>query len=144
MFLADYRPWKKLGDLSTLIFSLGLHCPQQDSSTPLFLEQIRLRAIAGSFSIDKQLATLLGRPPRISWQYCDLRYPLDLSYDEICAISEGQDHLARKIGPDGWNIEGKINSGTRGRVNLMLATIREKILALSLGPHSEDLLQRIS
>ncbi|OKL59376.1 hypothetical protein UA08_05248 [Talaromyces atroroseus] len=130
---SDYRPWKKLGDLSTLIFSLGLHCPKQDSSTPLFLEQIRLRAMAGSFSIDKQLATLLGRPPRISWQYCDLQYPLDLSFDEVCAISEGQDDLARKIGPDGWNLEGKINSGTR-----------EKILALSLSPHSGDLLQRIS
>ena len=59
-------------------------------------------------------------------------------------ISEGKDDLARHIGPDGWNLEEVVNSGTRGRVNVMLAIIREKVLALSLSPHSDDLEQRVS
>ncbi|KUL82577.1 hypothetical protein ZTR_09369 [Talaromyces verruculosus] len=141
---SDYRPWRKLGDLSTIIFALGLHRPKSDPSVPLFLVEIRKRAMSAGFALDKQLATLLGRPPRIAYQYCDIQYPLDLSYETICMISEGKDDLARHIGPDGWNLEEVVNSGTRGRVNVMLAIIREKVLALSLSPHSDDLEQRVS
>jgi chromatin structure-remodeling complex subunit RSC3/30 len=100
--------------------------------------------MAAGFALDKQLATLLGRPPRIAYQYCDIQYPLDLSYETICMISEGKDDVSRHIGPDGWNLEEVVNSGTRGRVNVMLAVIREKVLALSLSPHTDDLEQRVS
>lgn len=127
-----------------MIFAVGLHRPKEDPSVPLFLLEMRRRVMASCFALDKQLATLLGRPPRIAWQYCDIQYPLDLTYDEVCAISEDQDTLAQKIGPDGWNIDETINTGTRGRANVMLAMMREKILALSLSPHSDDLMQRVS
>ncbi|KAE8550986.1 hypothetical protein TMatcc_009059 [Talaromyces marneffei ATCC 18224] len=141
---SDYRPWRKLGDLSTIIFALGLHRPKPDPSVPLFLIEIRKRAMSAGFALDKQLATLLGRPPRIAYQYCDIQYPLDLSYETICMISEEKDDLAQHIGSDGWNLEEIVNSGTRARVNVMLAIIREKVLALSLSPHSDDLEQRVS
>ncbi|EED16901.1 conserved hypothetical protein [Talaromyces stipitatus ATCC 10500] len=141
---SDYRTWRKLGDLSTIVFALGLHRPKPDPSVPLFLLEIRKRAMSAGFALDKQLATLLGRPPRIAWGYCDIQYPLDLSYETICQISEGKDDLSRHIGADGWNLDDTVTSGTRGRVNIMLAIIREKVLALSLSPHSDDLEQRVS
>lgn len=140
---ADYRTWRKLGDLSTIIFASGLHRPKSNSSVPLFLLETRKRAMAAALSVDKTLATLLGRPPHIAYQYCDVQAPLDLSYDTICEISEGKDDIARHLGPDGWNVHNTITTGTRAKVHVMLAMIREKALALSLSPHCENLEQKV-
>jgi chromatin structure-remodeling complex subunit RSC3/30 len=130
-----------------VIFALGLHRPKpNDSSVPLFLAEIRKRVMTGAFLLDKQLATLLGRPPRITWQYCDLQMPLDLPYDDIFLASDAKDEesLMKRIGPDGWNIEGQFNSGSQARLYLIFAIMREKILALSLSPHLDDMARKIS
>ncbi|KAH8697906.1 hypothetical protein BGW36DRAFT_379643 [Talaromyces proteolyticus] len=142
----NYRPWRKLGDLSTMVFALGLHRPETDPHIPFFLGEIRRRVMVASYSLDKQLATLLGRPPRIAWQYCDIKFPLDLNYDDIFPASDNQEEesILAKIGHDGWNIDGRITSGSKARMHLMFGLIREKILALSLSPHPEDVAQKIS
>ncbi|OKL61317.1 hypothetical protein UA08_03740 [Talaromyces atroroseus] len=144
---SDYRPWRKLGELSTVIFALGLHRPKpNDSSAPLFLLEIRRRVMTGAFLLDKQLATLLGRPPRIAWQYCDAQMPLDLPYEDIFVASDGkdEDNMMKRIGPDGWNVDGQFNSGSQARLYLIFAIMREKILALVLSPHLDDMARRIS
>ncbi|KAH8700848.1 hypothetical protein BGW36DRAFT_357489 [Talaromyces proteolyticus] len=144
----DFKPWRKLGDLSNIIFALGLHQPENRdvSSIPFFLSELRKRIMVAAYSLDKQLATLLGRPPRIAWQYCSIQYPLDLSYDELFAASlskEQEKQILSGLGPDGWNIKGRITSGSRGRFHLMISKIREKVLAVSLSPHSDDGAQKL-
>lgn len=142
----DYRTWRRLGDLSTMVFALGIHCPEKNPSVPFFLIEIRRRVMIASYTVDKMLATLLGRPPRIAWQYCDIQSPLDLDYEDIFAASDErcQDKLMEKIGPDGWNIEGRLTSGSKAKMFAALGPIREKILALSLSPHPGNIAHKIS
>lgn len=136
-----------MGELSTVVLALGLHRPKSDdSSAPLFLLEVRRRVVAAALVLDKQFATVLGRPPRIPWQYCDIHMPLDLPYEDILAASDAQDEdaIMKRIGPDGWNIEEKFCSGTQARLYTIFAVMREKILALSLSPHQDDIARKIS
>jgi chromatin structure-remodeling complex subunit RSC3/30 len=147
-FSLDLRPWRKLGDLANNVFTLGWHQPQEPDclNIPFFLCEIRKRVMVAAYALDKELATHLGRPPRIAWQYCNIQLPLDLSFDDIFAAStseEQEKYYLQKIGPDGWNIDGQVNSGSRGRLKLMFSTIREKILEVSLSPHSGNKVQKL-
>lgn len=125
--ILDYRPWKKLGELSTAVFALGIH-QEPDPSIPFFLKEIRKRIMIGAFAIDKQLATFLGRPPLIGWRYCDIQFPLDLSYDEIIADSHVRDTaIARLEENNGWNAEGNPSKGGWAWTILISTIFREKV-----------------
>ncbi|KAJ5187961.1 Transcription factor [Penicillium cf. griseofulvum] len=140
---SDFRPWRKLGDLSTTVFALGLH---QDSSTkaPFFLSEMRKRTMVAAYSTDKVLATFLGRPPLISWRYCDIQMPLDLSVEEIFADSVVRNAaIARLDEKSGWNLESSLVKGTWPRIALITSVLREKVLELSLSCQLENLSQRV-
>ncbi|OQE41131.1 hypothetical protein PENCOP_c005G04419 [Penicillium coprophilum] len=140
---SDFRPWRKLGDLSTTVFALGLH---QDSSTkaPFFLSEMRKRTMVAAYSMDKVLATFLGRPPLISWRYCDIQMPLDLSVEEIFADSAVRDAaIARLDEESGWNLESSLVKGTWPRIALITSVLREKVLELSLSCQLDNLSQRV-
>lgn len=139
----DSRPWRKLGELSTTAFALGLH---QDSSSqvPLYLGELRKRTMVATFTIDKILATFLGRPPLISWRYCDIQLPLDLSFEEM--ISDPvflNDKIARLERNGGWNDEGTMRKGAWARVSLFKSILREKVLELSLSYRVEDIRRKV-
>ncbi|KAF7595560.1 hypothetical protein BBP40_005595 [Aspergillus hancockii] len=136
---SDYRTWKMLGDITTITFALGLHQSEVDETVPFFLAEVRKRAMAGAYILDKDIATFLGRPPRILWRYCNIQYPLDLSYDEVVAEPTIRDAIIRKLDANGWNVEGSLDKGSLPRTSLMLATIREKVLDLSLRLEVNDL-----
>jgi chromatin structure-remodeling complex subunit RSC3/30 len=100
-----------LGELSTTLFALGLH---QDSSAkaPFFLSEMRKRTMVAAYSMDKVLATFLGRPPLISWRYCDIQMPLDLSVEEIFADPVVRNAaIARLDEESGWNLESSLMKG---------------------------------
>ncbi|CAI7588873.1 unnamed protein product [Penicillium viridicatum] len=140
---SDFRPWRKLGELSTTVFALGIH---QDSSgkAPFFLSEMRKRTMVAAYSMDKVLATFLGRPPLISWRYCDIQMPLDLSIEEIFADPVVRDAaIARLDGKDGWNLESSLVKGTWPRIALTTSVLREKVLELSLSWQLENLSQRV-
>ncbi|KGO40681.1 Transcription factor, fungi [Penicillium expansum] len=140
---SDFRPWRKLGELSTTLFALGLH---QDSSgkAPFFLSEMRKRTMVAAYSMDKVLATFLGRPPLISWRYCDIQMPLDLSVEEIFADSVIRDAaIARLDENNGWNLESSLVKGTWPRIALITNILREKVLELSLSWQLENLSQRV-
>ncbi|KAJ5666574.1 Transcription factor [Penicillium macrosclerotiorum] len=141
---SDYRPWKKLGDLATAIFALGLH---QDSSqtTPFFLNELRKRTMVAAFTMDKELATFLGRPPLISWRYCNISYPLDVSFEELLVEpTPTDDVIARLQKNQGWNSKDTLTKGSWARIILLRSIQREKVLELSLGSQSEDLQAKVS
>ncbi|EAW13605.1 putative C6 transcription factor [Aspergillus clavatus NRRL 1] len=138
----DYRPWRKLAQLSTVTFSLSLHYAKHHTRMPFFLEQLHKRLMTGAYSMDKHLATFVGRPPQISWRYCDVQLPLDLGYDEILADPHTRDIALSRLDANGWNTAGVIHKAQWMRVALLIGSIREQILELSLSRYVDDLPQK--
>lgn len=141
----DYRVWQKLGDLSTIVYAFGLHQSSADleENHPFFLVEIRKRVMVCVYAIDKELATSLGRPPRICSRYCNIPFPLDLSYEEIVLSPSVREKALRKLDANGWNTEGNLTTGVRLRVVLLTSLMRENILELSMSPRTHDLLVRV-
>ncbi|KAF4294711.1 hypothetical protein KXW44_009242 [Aspergillus fumigatus] len=145
----DYRTWQKLGDLTTILFALGLHQAGDDKNTPFFLSELRKRVMVGAYGMDKDLALFLGRPPRICKQYCNIQSPLDLTWEELIAPPTVRQAALQKLDAQGWNTEGKLGSGARARTVHLACLIREDILELSIGQgrdnveeHAERVLKR--
>ena len=100
--------------------------------------------MVAAYSMDKVLATFLGRPPLISWRYCDIQMPLDLSVEEIFADSAVRNAaIARLDEETGWNLESSLMKGTCPRIALITSVFREKVLELSLGRQFDNLSQRV-
>jgi chromatin structure-remodeling complex subunit RSC3/30 len=129
----DYRTWQKLGDLTTIVFALGLHQAGDDKNIPFFLSELRKRIMIGAYGMDKDLALFLGRPPRICKQYCNIQSPLDLTWEELIAAPTVRQAALQKLDAQGWNTEGKLGSGARGRTIHLACLIREDILEMSIG-----------
>ncbi|PYH99847.1 chromatin structure remodeling complex protein RSC3 [Aspergillus ellipticus CBS 707.79] len=140
---SDHRTWQTLGDITTTVFALGLHQPDTDSKIPFFLSEIRKRTMVGAYALDKDIATFLGRPPRICWRYCNIPYPLDMSYEEIVAEPAIRDMAMQRLDSNGWNIDGSLNKGARARGNLIVNINRENVLEVSLSHRNDRLEERI-
>ncbi|PWY88198.1 chromatin structure remodeling complex protein RSC3 [Aspergillus heteromorphus CBS 117.55] len=140
---SDHRTWQMLGEITTTVFALGLHQPDTDSKTPFFLSEIRKRTMVGAYALDKDIATFLGRPPRICWRYCNIQYPLDMSYEEIVAEPAIRDRAIQRLDAAGWNRDGHSNKGARAR-GVLIATIhQENVLEVSLSNQLDGLEERI-
>ncbi|OOF99257.1 hypothetical protein ASPCADRAFT_204908 [Aspergillus carbonarius ITEM 5010] len=140
----DYRAWKKLGDASTMVFALGLHLTDpEDKNTPFFLAELRRRSMAAGYIVDKELVTVLGRPPRISHRYCDLPLPLDLSYEEIVGDPQTRESALEDLDTNGWNSQGLLSKGAYPRVALLIAKLRENVLEVTSSHQVNGLPQRI-
>src|SRR6266550_8373557 len=128
----DYRTWQRLGDLTTILFTLGYHqLLESDDNAPFFLTELRRRVMVSAYCIDKELAIFLGRPPRICWQYCDLTPPLDLRYNEVVAYSEERDAALAKLNENGRNADKLLTNHASKQSYLMLCIHKENILELS-------------
>ncbi|KAJ5603347.1 hypothetical protein N7537_006303 [Penicillium hordei] len=141
--LSTSMVWQKLGDLSTIVYAFGLHQSCEDIETfPFFLVEIRKRVMVCAYAIDKELATSLGRPPRICSRYCVIPLPLDISYEKmVLSHSEGE-KAPQNLDANGWNTEGNLTVGVRLRVVLLTSLLRENILELSLSPTTQHILPR--
>ncbi|GJP97403.1 transcriptional regulator family: Fungal Specific TF [Aspergillus niger] len=138
----DPRAWRRLADLSTTVFTLSHNAPEE-KRIPFFLLELRKRLVAGAYSIDKQLATFLGRPPQISWRYYDVQFPLDLSYEEILAEPKVREAAISLLDKTGWNTQGIVGQAAWMRIALLIGSTREQILELSLSRRIEDLPRKV-
>ena len=127
--------------MATTVFAHGLH--QESTNAPFFLREMRKRTMIGAYTADKELATFLGRPPLISWRYCDISMPLDLSCEEIAADPEVRNAAIANLTPEGWNREGSVKKGAWPRVCLLTSMFREKILDVSLSRKSDNLTEKV-
>jgi chromatin structure-remodeling complex subunit RSC3/30 len=106
---------------------------------------MRKRTMVAAYTVDKVLATFLGRPPLISWRYCDIQMPLDLSVEEIFADPPFRDAAIRKLDKHtGWNQEASLMKGAWPRVAFVTSVLREKVLELSLSCRTSDLSHRVA
>lgn len=132
-----------LGDLTTTVFALGIHQPAADSDTPFFLAEIRKRAMVAAYALDKDLATCLGRPPRICWRYCNIQFPLDIDYDELVAEPAIREAALQHLDAAGWNKDGRLDKGARARGVLIASLLRESVLEVSLSHELDGLEERV-
>lgn len=137
----DYLTWRRLGDLSTAVFALGLHQEIRPSrDTPFWLVELRRRAFAASYGLDKNVCAFVGRPPRLSKRYCAIEAPLDLEWKDL--ELEGSQLQAKldTLDQKGWAhpTGERTRSSFHLRALLLISEIREEILELSLGTQQEN------
>lgn len=106
---------------------------------PFFLVEHRKRLLLGAYAVDKELATFLGRPPRISYRHINVDPPLDISYAELLAEPDIRDAAIAQLDQDGWNTRGIVTKTTFVRAMYKIGQVRELVLELSLNARLEDL-----
>ena len=94
--------------------------------------------------MDKFLATFLGRPPHISYRYCVLQEPHDLSDDQICSDWADVQVALSRLNESGWAAPGTASKSAWRRVGFARHAIREDVLELVIGPHVHDMEARIA
>jgi hypothetical protein len=90
-----------------------------------------------SFIIDKQVTTLIGRPPRLSRRFASCKLPLDLDDDEVMLIGEELQQRISKLDPNGWNTDGKVSRVACMRAMMIASQIRDEAIELFLGPDED-------
>jgi hypothetical protein len=142
---SHYNVWRKLGDLSTVIFARGLHTIRENSSERFWLTEMRRRGVACAYGLDKTLSTFVGRPPRISRRYCNVHVPLDLEPDELALEGLELDEARAKLDSEGWNTSPrgpKDRFTSYDRIRCRAAMLREDVLELCLGPPQDKLREK--
>jgi chromatin structure-remodeling complex subunit RSC3/30 len=99
--------------------------------------------LLGTYAIDKELATFLGRPPRISWRHIDVDLPLDITYEELLSEPEIRDAAISGLDKDGWNANGVVSRISFARSMFVMGRVRELVLELSLNSRIDDIEGRI-
>lgn len=130
--------WRRLGELATEIYALGIHREPRDIDIPIFLLESRRRVFCASYNLDKSIATFLGRPPRISWRHADVKLPLDLRDEDLAAAQPEFELACQNLDKDGWSTDGTHCRVSWIRLRCITGTFREEILDFSLEKLSED------
>lgn len=89
------------------------------------------------------MATFFGRPPHVSWRYCDSKPPLDISEDAIVGDDQDLERAMEELDNDGWNVHRTFRRTSWYRVRCILAPFREEILELSLRPVYSEAAERL-
>ncbi|KAF3482529.1 uncharacterized protein GIQ15_05288 [Arthroderma uncinatum] len=134
----SHHVYAVVGDLVTDIYGMGLHrYKPPDTDVPFFLSEVRKRLVAATYRADKTMATLLGRPPRLPYHYCDVSLPLDIEDEDLFLDGDALETVLQKLTHDGWNSgsvsDGKMRAATAIRLRYISSILREKVLRLSLG-----------
>lgn len=127
------QTWNRLGELSTDIYALGLHRDTESpSGVPEFLLESRRRTFATAYRLDKNIATFLGRPPRLPARYSDCRLPLDVSDDAFMTENGNLCYALDELDPAGWNTQGRFYRASWTRARSIISRFRDEILEVSL------------
>ncbi|KAJ9622714.1 hypothetical protein H2203_006365 [Taxawa tesnikishii (nom. ined.)] len=131
---------RRLGDLATDLFTMGIHRESTYlSKVPFFLAECRRRTFFATYRFDKYFSTTFDRPPRISMRWTDCRLPLDLADDELFADASELQQACLRLTPEGWNAEGQHTNVTWLRIRHIIGIFREEIYEYSFRPlTSED------
>ncbi|KAL6815196.1 hypothetical protein GGI42DRAFT_104196 [Trichoderma sp. SZMC 28013] len=137
----SYQVWRLMGNLSSTIFTLDYHRGfQDDTNTPTYLVELRKRAMALSHELDKSLATFVGRPPRLNRSYSTIKLPLDLSDSVIVGPAEVLALQISRLDGNSWNKDMIVHPASRQRAIVLLSSIHEEVLELSLAIMTQDLI----
>ncbi|OAL05435.1 hypothetical protein IQ06DRAFT_312803 [Phaeosphaeriaceae sp. SRC1lsM3a] len=124
--------WRRIGELSTQIYALGIHKESTNTQVPTWLAETRRRIFCSSYNQDKSISTFVGRPIRISKRHTDVKLPLDISDEEVGSNQARLDQAIQALDQDGWNTKGRWLRATWIRLRYMSLQFREEILEFSL------------
>ncbi|KAJ5087762.1 hypothetical protein N7456_011378 [Penicillium angulare] len=128
------RVWRIMGDVASVITALGFHKGfSGNTSDPPYLIELRKRVIALAHEHDKELSTFVGRPPRLNQKYFTFDLPLDLPDSIITGPVEQFEAAKANLDKNGWSHEVMVHPASRLRALLLLSSVREGVLELSLG-----------
>lgn len=139
--------WTSLGESCDIAVLMGLHLEtKMDEHTPFFLYELRLRQFNLIYSMDKFLATFMGRPPHISYRYSVIQAPHDLTDEEVCMDWHDLQVALSQLDENGWAPAdvGKPCRSAWRKAMLLRTTIREDVLEVVIGPHVQDMEARIA
>lgn len=123
---------------------MHMHRESSYASLPFFLAQIRRRALALTYNLDKSMSEMVGCPPRMLKRYIDCEMPLDLMEAEL--LSEpplSSEQLHELLREDGWSREARHTASMHARVRFMLAKFREEVLDHDYKAPNEDSVQTL-
>ncbi|KAK4500986.1 hypothetical protein PRZ48_006792 [Zasmidium cellare] len=139
--------WTSMGEACDTVVLMGLHLETKlDAHTPFFIYEWRLRQFNVVYSLDKFMATFMGRPPHISYRYSVIQSPTDLTDEEVCADWPDVQVALSQLDENGF---APASMGKRCRpawrkAGCLRAKIREDVLELVIGPHVQDMEARIA
>uniref|UniRef100_A0A093X9Y8 Putative transcriptional regulatory protein n=1 Tax=Talaromyces marneffei PM1 TaxID=1077442 RepID=A0A093X9Y8_TALMA len=128
------------GNVTSLVFALGLHNYYPDVTASPLIEEIRKRTMAAAYALDKDVSMVVGRPPRICWRYCNIKYPLDVAWDDLVSNYET---AVQRLDFSGWNTDGDLERGSKPRIALLVGIIQEKVLEVLLNDQPIGLEEKI-
>ncbi|PSN66092.1 hypothetical protein BS50DRAFT_588856 [Corynespora cassiicola Philippines] len=130
--------WRRLGELETQIYALGMHKESSSLRLPAFMLETRRRVFCSSYNQDKTSSTFLGRPIRMSKRHTDIKLPLDLSDSEIVGDEAALQLAIQSLDEEGWNKQGRYLRASWIRLRYMSFQYREEILDFALQKIDED------
>jgi hypothetical protein len=103
----SFPSYMRAGETINIAIALGLHQEIKHSpNVPFFLTELRKRAFICCYFTDLNLATFLGRPPRLSSRYCAMNSPMAISDKQLwCEDPEERKRFLSRIDENGWNLD---------------------------------------
>ncbi|KAF1847050.1 uncharacterized protein K460DRAFT_52462 [Cucurbitaria berberidis CBS 394.84] len=123
--------WRRIGELATQMFALGIHKESTSADVPMWLRETRRRVFCSSYNQDKSIATFLGRPIRISKRHTDISLPLDVADDETTDDKAVLESATQTLDAEGWNTKGRWLRASWIRLRHLSLQFREEILEFS-------------
>ncbi|CAJ2510351.1 Uu.00g050540.m01.CDS01 [Anthostomella pinea] len=135
----SYASYRESGEVVNAVIAMGLH---QDvrvgKNLPFFLEQLRKRVLVQTYSCDISIASFLGRPPRMSYRYCNLTPPLDVPDSQLFQEDVDKAQILASLDSNGFNTAGRVTRTTWMKTWLGWAPRREDVLDLALGHYTSE------
>ncbi|KAB8416398.1 hypothetical protein FH972_024917 [Carpinus fangiana] len=86
------------------VLDLGLQRDVSKMAIPLKEQEMRTRIFWVVYSLDRRLATIMGRPIGLRDEACELRYPLDVDDEQLDRISSASDAQRGQVTHLTWAI----------------------------------------
>jgi hypothetical protein len=135
--------WTSLSATCDAIVLMGLHLEKRvDSHTPFFLCELRIRLFLVCFTMDKFLATFMGRPPHLSYRYSVVQEPRELTDEEMCSDEADLQEALIQL-ESGTQKTHPPTRATWRNLSWRWHTIREDILEVAIGTNSTAIEERI-
>ena len=137
--------YQSTGEEINAVLTMGLHQKiEANDKLPIFLAETRKLVSVAIYGSEIGLAAFLGRPPRLSYRYCSLDLPLDLSEAQLMLSKDEIDAIIRTtIDESGFSKTKRLTRFGRLRAQIPIVCRREDILDLALGQHTpEEILHR--
>ncbi|PSS05238.1 hypothetical protein BD289DRAFT_449101 [Coniella lustricola] len=134
-----YATYRATGEAHSAVIAMGLHQEiRVTRKVPFWLAELRKRTFILAYFCEISLATCLGRPPRLSYRYCNVEAPLDLTDAEIVQTGADLEATLASLDENGYNTAGLVREVTCVRAHAHYMQRREDVVDLALGQYTRD------